>query len=234
MLPSPSPVAAILLGLGIVAMSVAVPSSTAFPVLGGVVVMLCLNSGYRVRVPLLLKVLLPFALLMSLVAVGRIVGGFDASQVADEYLVRFQFVVAVVVATTLFTVSIEPLHVLAVGDSLGFPRSLTYVLVSLYSLSSSVRELGSRQLALLDLKGVDRVSLSGRLLTYRRLVLPLFAVALSRQVLHARSLSGRGFFQAVDHSSVPPLVKADAVWGLLFVAVLIIGHFVTLEWILPK
>ena len=234
MLPSPSPVAAILLGFGVVVMSLILPSSTAFLVLGGIVVVLCMDPGYRVRMPLLLKVLLPFAVLISLVAAGRIMGGFDASEAADEYLARFQFVVAVVVAATLLAATIEPLHVLAIGDSLGFPRSLTYVLVSLYSLSSSVRELGRRQLALLDLKGVDRGSFYGRLLTYRRLVMPLFAVALSRQVVHARSLSDRGFFRAVPDASVPQLAKADAVWGLLFVAVLTIGHFAALEWTRPR
>ena len=158
----------------------------------------------------------------------------DASQVADEYLTRFQFVAAVLVAATLLAAFIEPLHVLAIGDSLGLPRSLTYVLVSLYSLSSSVRELGRRQLALLDLKGVDRVSLSGRLLTYRRLVMPLFAVALSRQVVHARSLSVRGFFRTAPDATLPRLEKSDAVWALLFVAVLTLSHFVALEWTRPR
>ncbi len=219
MLHSPSPVAALLLGVGLVVLGTALPPMRALMLLAVVIAALSLDSNFRIRVPLLLKILLPFALLMSLVAFGRIIGGADIAFIVSEYLARFPFVGAVVTATTLFAAYVRPWHALAIADACRLPRSLTYVLVSLYPLSSHIRELGQRQLILLDLKGVDRKSLTGRLLAYRRLVSPLFSSTLSQQVIHARSLWLRGFFQLTPVVSLPRLVSSDAIWGLLLLVV---------------
>lgn len=225
MLRSPSPVAALLLGASLVIFVTVLPPMPALTLLAGGIATLSLNAGFRMRVPIMLKALLPFALLMSLVALGRIIGGggADVRLTVDEYLVRFPFVGAVLTTATLLAVCIRPWDALAIADLCRLPRTLTYVLVSLYPLSSHIRELGQRQLVLLDLKGVDRRSFTGRIFAYRRLISPLFSSVLTQQVIHARSLSLRGFFRSKADGYLPPLVGSDIIWGLLLLLVLILS-----------
>ena len=227
MLRNPSPISALIFGVGLVFFAIILPPAPALKILAGAITVFSLNAEFRMRVPLLLKVLLPFALLMSLVAAGRIIGGSNIWCTIGEYLSRFPFVVAVVTASTIFAVCVRPWHALAIADACRLPRKITYVLVSLYPLSSHVRELGRRQLALLDLKGIDRKTLAGRALAYRRLVSPLFSSTLSRQVVHAHSLSFRGFFRIKKGMLPPRLNGADAIWALLLLAVIIFTVFNT-------
>lgn len=223
MLRSPSPVAALILGVCLVVIAAALPSMRALAVLVGAIAALSLNESFRSRVPTLLKVLLPFALLMFLVALGRIIGGADIGLTVDEHLARFPFVGSVVTASTLFAACVRPWDALAIADRCRLPRTFSYVLVCLYPLSSHVRELGQRQLALLDLKGIDRKSIHGRALAYRRLVSPLFSSALSQQVVNARSLYLRGFFRSTPVARLPRLVGDDAVWTVLLLVVLLLS-----------
>jgi hypothetical protein len=225
MLHKPSPVAALILGIVLVVLVPILPPIPAIKILTGAIIVFSLTDDFRKRVPLLLKVLFPFVFLMSLVALGRIIGGADIERTVEEYLSRFPFVATVVTAATLFAVCVRPWHALAIADVCRLPRKLTYILVSLFPLSSHVRDLGTRQLALLDLKGIDRKTIVGRVLAYRRLVSPLFSSVLSQQVVHAHSLSFRGFFRYKKSLTPPRLNNADAIWALLLLGVIILSVF---------
>jgi len=226
MLPNPSPITALILGIGLIVFAIILPPAAAFKILAGAIAIFSLNNEFRMRVPLLLKVLFPFAFLMSLVALGRIIGGSDTLRTIGEYLARFPFVTAVLTAATLFSVCIRPWHALAIADACRLPRKITYVLVSLYPLSSRVRELGKRQLALLDLKGMDRKTIVGRALAYRRIVSPLFSSVLSQQVIHAHSLSFRGFFRLKKGMALPRFNRIDTIWVILLLMVIILSTLI--------
>jgi energy-coupling factor transporter transmembrane protein EcfT len=74
------------------------------------------------------------------------------------------------------------------------PREGSYTLLALLGLLPLVRTVGSRQLALLRLKGIGTGTLVQRFRAYPRIVAPLFGQLLQRQWIHARSLAARGFY----------------------------------------
>ncbi len=226
MLRSPSPGAALLVGIGLILIVATLPPVRAMTVLVGTVAAFSLNECFRSRLGALTKILVPFALLTSAVAFGRIAGGADIELTIEEHLGRFSFLASVISAAMLFAAFIRPWDALAIADGCKLPRGLGYILVSLYPLSSRVRELGKRQLALLDLKGVERRSFPGRVLTYRRLISPIFSTTLSQQMIHARSLFQRGFFERLAITRFPRFTPDDASWCGILLAMLILSLLV--------
>jgi energy-coupling factor transporter transmembrane protein EcfT len=81
-------------------------------------------------------------------------------------------------------------------DRLKVPRDISYAFLSLLRLLPQIKTLGSRQLALLELKGILGGGIGQRFRAYRRITGPLFIILLTQQFNHARGLQLRGFFDS--------------------------------------
>lgn len=102
---------------------------------------------------------------------------------------------ALVVSCSLLTVLAEhPSELLITMDWLKIPRILSYAFLALLRLMPQINTIGSRQIALLKIKGVSGGSVINRFTAYRRIMTPLFNLLLTQQWTHARSLESRGFF----------------------------------------
>jgi energy-coupling factor transporter transmembrane protein EcfT len=103
---------------------------------------------------------------------------------------------ALAVSSAVLLVAIgRPDETLAAFDRLWVPRSVSYAFISLQIFLPQIRKHGARQLALLRIKGGAKSGAFSIVVKYRRIVSPLLVVSLSRQLVHAKSLERRGFFE---------------------------------------
>ena len=188
--------------------------------LGTATAFLLLAPRFRNHAGRLATVLGGFVGCFFLLGTGRVIGGAEPQPILVEYLNTFTLVCALLVTLTVLALSCRPHDVLDTLDWLHVPRSATYVLLSAATLIPQVKNIGARQIALLRLKGLASRSLLARMLAYRRIVGPLFAVLMTAQLTHARSLAGRAFFSARAAGRSPfasPLSCKDDVLMLMLV-----------------
>jgi hypothetical protein len=137
-----------------------------------------------------------------LVVVARIVGGGSLASIVDEYAAILSFLLAVFLSVSLLVLYFEPKNYLGLLDKVRLPRWVSYVLLATGTIHTFVRRTGTRELQFLELKQLGTRTPMNRLRAYYRLVAPTFGVTLSRQMIHARSLSFRGFFTRHTQSAV--------------------------------
>lgn len=126
-----------------------------------------------------------------------------------------------VAGAVLLVVTCAPAILLEGLDRMRAPREFSYAVLALIGLLPHVRSVGSRQLALLRLKGSGTGGIAGRLRAYPRIVAPLFGQLMLRQWTHARSLTVRGFFELpVRPAEAAPLL---AVRDIALIAALVLA-----------
>lgn len=179
-----------------------VPIPIFFSFLGINTLLLTLQSAeFRTRLPSLIKLGAVWAFFLSLVGTGRVIGGASASLVWGESIKRYGFLAMIFFVMTLAYLYVKPEDYLRTFDRLRVPREFAYIFLSVISLIDYVRIMGQRQLHLLAIKGLSPRGISQRVRAYYRILGPLFSVLLSRQVVHSRSMTYRGFYDGASKKS---------------------------------
>ena len=143
--------------------------------------------------PVLLKFFLVWLVFFVAVAAGRAWAGTAMPVLVVDGAGSLGLALGVAGAVLLVVTS-DPVGLLRGFDRLRLPREMSYAVLSLVGVLPQVRATGSRQLALLRLKGIGTATVAQRFRAYPRIVAPLFGQLLHRQVTHARSMTVRGFF----------------------------------------
>jgi energy-coupling factor transporter transmembrane protein EcfT len=131
----------------------------------------------------------------AVVGMGRYVAGTELESLLVDGAAGLGLALGISCALLLVARG-SPCEILGGLDWLKAPREFSYSLLSLLRLLPQVRSLGSRQLALLELKGIGRSGVRERFLAYRRIVGPLLVILLTQQSAHAMGLALRGFFDS--------------------------------------
>jgi hypothetical protein len=142
----------------------------------------------------LAKLTLAWAFFLFLVGSGRVIGGGSAEVVWAESVGRLKFFLVTMFLTTLAYLYFKPQDYLRSFDTTRIPREGSYIFLSVITVIKYVRNLGRRQLHLLTIKGLGPYGITKRVSAYYRILAPLFAVLLTRQLVHSRSMFYRGFF----------------------------------------
>lgn len=152
------------------------------------------------------------------VGAGRYIAGVGLAYLVADGAAGLGLALGISCALLLVATG-SPSEILCGLDSLKVPREFSYSLLSLLRLLPQVRKLGSRQLALLELKGMGRRGVRERFRAYRRIVGPLLVILLTQQSTHAVGLTHRGFFDsrlpASRRSAVP---RWQGIVLILFIA----------------
>jgi energy-coupling factor transporter transmembrane protein EcfT len=119
-----------------------------------------------------------------------------------------------VASAALLVMAGQPSEILRGMDRIRVPREVAYAILALARILPQLSALGTRQLALLELKGLRRDGVGQRLRAYPRIVAPLFGILLNQQLAHARSLGLRGFFGAPVAASRRGIVVGRTGWAL--------------------
>ena len=187
----------------------AVPQAARLPVaLFGCV---AASLAYRGRMlPVLLRFFLIWLLFYGAVAAGRAWAGTSWVTLVLDGAGSLGLALGVAGAV-LLVVTAAPALLLESLDRMRAPREFSYAVLALIGLLPHVRSAGSRQLALLRLKGSAGGGIGRRLRAYPRIVAPLFGQLMLRQWTHARSLAVRGFFERPGPAAeaAPPVVARD-------------------------
>lgn len=156
--------------------------------------LLLFSAAFRAHVGPVAKLTLAWVFFLFLVGSGRVMGGANASVIWVESVRRLEFFLVVAFLTTLAYLYFKPQDYLRSFDRVRIPREVTYIFLSVITLIEYVRNMGQRQLHLLTIKGLGPAGISKRVRAYYRILAPLLAVLLSRQIVHSRSMFYRGFF----------------------------------------
>ena len=172
-------------------------------------------------VPILARFLLLWVVFYAAVAGGRAWAGAPWSELVLDGAGSLGLALGVAGAV-LLVVTTPPTALLAGMDRLRLPREFSYVVLALVGVLPYLRSGGTRQLALLRLKGIGTGSLVQRLRAYPRIVAPLFGQLLQRQWAHAQSMATRGFF---ERPGAPPedQGKLNGRDGAVVVALLVLA-----------
>jgi hypothetical protein len=188
--------------------------------------------AYRERIAGLLgKFLLLWLVFSAAVGAGRYWAGTTLLTLAVDTASSIGLALGVACAA-LLVVRGRASELLAALDRLHTPREASYALLSVIGLLPRVAALGTRQMALLELKGLAGAGeglrgIPARFRAYPRIVAPLFGQLLSQQLAHARSLGLRGFFEPRAGDTDPgsaPFGSAARLWtmrGWIVIALLI-------------
>jgi energy-coupling factor transporter transmembrane protein EcfT len=151
---------------------------------------------YRVRFhKILLRFLIIWLCFYICVGTGRYFAGTELRSLIVDGAASLGLAIGISCSLLLVATDI-PSKILHGLDRIKIPRDISYALLSLLRLLPRVRTLGSRQLMLLQLKGISGGSLVQRFHAYRRILGPLLVILLTQQFTHARGLELRGFFES--------------------------------------
>ena len=156
----------------------------------------------------------------TIVASGRIAGGALWKNVLLDGINTFSLLLTILIILTLLIVCVRREDILLLMDHLKLPRVVSYVLLSVLALISTVKEMGQKQIALLQVKGLVGNTFAAKIGAYWRIVGPLFATLLTHQLIHARSLTFRGFFNKPSLQK-DALLKINAMEWLIFVLLIL-------------
>lgn len=176
---------------------------------------------FRRRARYLPAALAQIVVLFSVLGVASVVAGTAPRAVVADLLRRLDWVVLALVFLAVVRAFVEPPILLAWLDWARAPRWLSYLVLSVRELLESLPRTAGRQTALLIRKGVGQGSLRNRFQAYYRIVAPLFAVLLRRQISHSRALGLRGFLAPVEARPFPfhPATRDDLLVAGRLVAV---------------
>jgi len=132
--------------------------------------------------------------LYLLVATGRYISGASLRSLVVQGSGSLGLALGVSFSV-LLVVTGPPAETLQAFERLRVPRGFAYALLSVLRLLPEIKDVGSRQIALLELKGIAGRGFRGRCVAYGRIIGPLLVLLLERQSTHARSLEARGFFE---------------------------------------
>jgi energy-coupling factor transporter transmembrane protein EcfT len=233
MMSEPTPKVALALQLQFILSYFLIPIPIFFFFLLTNIALLLFSSIFRRRIAFLFKIVVTWIVFLFIVGLGRVVGGSPVSRVWLESLQRFEFIFTVMFLITLAYLYIKPPDFLKLFDRMKIPRAVSYVFLSVLTVIDYVASTGSRQLHLLKIKGLGPSGFTNRIKVYYRVVGPLFSTLFNRQMVHARSMYYRGFF---DNSSrleygIAPVTRAEIRW----VTLIIFNFFVSLSltlWLL--
>lgn len=139
----------------------------------------------------------------ALIGGASMVAGEPLKDVVGLYLPRLDFVLATIFFGALASVLFESRDVLRLLDKARCPRSISYVFLSVVTVRRYVSALGNDQVALLRLKGMMGSHLGARVRAYYRVITPMLAQLIGRQMTHARSLRQRSFFDSSHSEGLP-------------------------------
>ncbi len=164
--------------------------------------------AYRERfAPVLGRFLLIWMIFSAAVGAGRYWAGVPLSTLAEDTSASVGLALGVAGAVLLLITG-RPSDLLGGLDRLRAPREFSYALLALIGLLPRIAAVGSRQMALLKLKGAGGGGIAQRFRAYPRIVAPLFGVLLNQQLAHARSMALRGFFaDPRSGSAASPVVE---------------------------
>jgi len=220
----PSPLAALLVCVGVVGGRLALVGASQLVFLAMVLALVALGVPFRRRVVSVCVGLAFACLLVGAVCVGRVVGGVGRDLAIGDAVNTLALAMSLWLAATVLLGSVPLALALHWADGLRVPRTASYVPLAGLATLSSVRGLGERQVRLLRLKGLEGHGVLDRARAYYRVSGPLFNVLMSRQLRHVRSLEDRGFFERGGRAAAntPSLAAADVVWlGGISVAFLV-------------
>lgn len=167
---------------------------------GGLVVtgalVLAFSGKMRRQMVAVLKAMVVMALFVILIAAAGLVGGGTLNETVETYLPRLDFVFAALFFSALASALFTSRDILRLLDTVRCPRYVTYLLLSVVTVQRYVRTLGNDQLAMLKLKGLLTAHSGDQLRAYYRILAPMLAQLIERQVTHARSMQQRGFFDS--------------------------------------
>lgn len=174
---------------------IVVPAPVFFSLLAVYTLLLLLSSSvFRAHLGSLARLTVAWVFFLLLVGSGRVIGGTSPGVVWAGSVGRLAFFLVIVFLTTLAYLFFKPQDYLTTFDTMRIPREASYIFLSVITLIEYVRNMGRRQLHLLTIKGLGPKGISERISAYYRLLVPLFIVLLSRQLVHSRSMDFRGFF----------------------------------------
>jgi energy-coupling factor transporter transmembrane protein EcfT len=191
------------------------PIPVFFSFLGVNTLLLTLKSAqFRARLPSLVKLGAVWAFFLILVGTGRVIGGENANLVWGESVKRLGFLATIFFVMTMAYLCVKPKDYLRTFDKVRIPREVSYIFLSVISFIDYVHIMGQRQLHLLAIKGLGPRGIAQRVRAYYRILGPLFSVLLSRQVVHSRSMTYRGFYDGVStiSSNYPRLSPGEVQW----------------------
>jgi energy-coupling factor transporter transmembrane protein EcfT len=174
--------------------SIIVPAINRLPAVvfaSGVVILFYRSSFFSV----LLRFLVIWLCFYIVVGAGRYFAGTELKFLIIDCVAGLGLAMGISCSMLLIATG-PPSEILYGLDWFKVPRDISYAFLSLLRLLPQIKTVGSRQLTLLELKGMLGGGIGQRFRAYRRIIGPLFIILLTQQLNHARGLQLRGFFDS--------------------------------------